>query len=358
MNQLLPMIAVNQDYPIQKKEGFIESVHLLRGLAAVLVLIDHTFGWIDLGRFSALIQPIDGHGRAGVVIFFIISGFILPYSMKPGYKIKHYITFILKRLVRLDPVYISALIFSAALLYAKTRIASGGEPWTPTVGQVLAHLMYLIPFTDYSWINEVFWTLGIEFQFYILLGFFFPLIIKNLETRNSYWLCCICLGLSLMSVKFGAELAKWGFTIVPYASLFLLGILAFGYHIKKLNKVKFYVTGSLLLFLYMVNPIGDFYESAIAALTMLIILFWSAPKLKIRFLGTISYSLYVVHYPITAFINGNVANKLIESGSVWASFPWIFPLASLVFSFAAAYLLYALIEVPTIRLSRSIKYAH
>ncbi|NEO67281.1 MAG: hypothetical protein F6J98_45795 [Moorea sp. SIO4G2] len=44
------------------KQGFLESIHLMRGLAAALVLIDHTFGWIDLGILSAVIAPIDGHG--------------------------------------------------------------------------------------------------------------------------------------------------------------------------------------------------------------------------------------------------------------------------------------------------------
>jgi peptidoglycan/LPS O-acetylase OafA/YrhL len=91
--------------------------------------------------------------------------------------------------------------------------------------------------------------------------------------------------------------------------------------LKKLNKVEFYVTSSLLLFLYRVNLIGNLYESAIAPLTILVILFWSAPKLKVRFLGTISYSLYIIHYPIAALINGNIASKLIESRGMWISIP-------------------------------------
>lgn len=43
--------------PLKNKKGFLESIHLIRGIAALLVLIDHTFGWIDLGSISIFIKP-------------------------------------------------------------------------------------------------------------------------------------------------------------------------------------------------------------------------------------------------------------------------------------------------------------
>lgn len=353
----LPTTMPSTQLPLASgKKQFIESIHLLRGIAAVLVLIDHTFGWIDLGWGSLLIGPIDGHGRTGVVMFFIISGFVLPYSMKPTYRLKHYFTFIIKRLLRLDPVYIVALLLSATLLYTKTRIASGGDPWTPSVGQLSSHLLYLVPFTPYSWINEVFWTLGIEFQFYTIVGLLLPFIRESLE-KHSRWFCCVCVGLSLFSLGFSAIAADMGFTILPYISLFSLGIVGYGYYTKKLDRADFLVTSTLLIILYSLNAVGDASEGFIAAATLLLILFWSAPKLKIRMLGTISYSLYVVHYPIVTFINGNVGKTLIEQGGIWSSMPWIFPISSLIFSLAAAYWLYVLVEVPAIRLSKMIKYS-
>lgn len=356
MTQLPATLSSTQPPLASGKKKFIESIHLLRGLAAVLVLVDHTFGWIDLGWGSMLIQPIDGHGQAGVVMFFIISGFVLPYSMKSTYRLKHYLTFITKRLLRLDPVYIIALLFSAALLYIKTRIATGGEPWTPSIGQLSSHFLYLVPFTPHRWINEVFWTLGIEFQFYIIVGLLLPLIRQSLE-KHSRWFCCICVVLSLLSLGFGATAADVGFTIVPYVSLFSLGVVGYGCYMKKVSKIDFFVTSTLLIILYSLNPVGDVSKGIIAATTLLLILFWSAPKLKIRMLGTISYSLYVVHYPIVTFINGNIGRTLIERGGVWSSIPWVFPISSIIVSLVAAYLLYTLVEVPAIRLSKAVKYS-
>ncbi len=129
----LKLTQINK--PEHHKQGFLESIHLMRGLAAALVLIDHTFGWIDLGILSILIAPIDGHGQVGVTIFFVISGFILPYSMLSKYKLKHYTTFIVKRLIRLDPVYFVAILFSILLLFIKTRLSANGVPWELDWGQ-------------------------------------------------------------------------------------------------------------------------------------------------------------------------------------------------------------------------------
>ena len=340
-----------------EKRGFIESIHLLRGFAAILVLLDHTFGWNDLGWGSLLVQPVDGHGEVGVVMFFIISGFVLPYSMKPSYRVKHYFIFIAKRLVRLDPVYLVALLFSAALLYAKTWIATGGEAWVPSIGQALAHFMYLLPFTPYTWFNEVFWTLGVEFQFYVLSGLLLPFVKKSLENHSRYF-CAACLILAALVIPFGPAVAKFGFVIVPYATLFLIGIVGYGYYVNHLSKNECFVTSSLLILFYSISEKGDLWEGGIAAATIFLILFWTAPKLRVRAFGTISYSLYVIHYPITTFINGNVGRTLTERGGLWPSVPWIFPLASIVFSLAAAYLLYTLVEVPTIRWSKKITYTN
>ncbi|NEO36148.1 MAG: acyltransferase [Moorea sp. SIOASIH] len=337
------------------KQGFLESIHLMRGLAAALVLIDHTFGWIDLGILSAVIAPIDGHGQVGVTIFFVISGFILPYSMLSKYKLKHYTTFIAKRLIRLDPVYYVAILFSILLLYVKTRLSANGVPWELDWGQLFAHFLYFIPFTNYKWLNEAFWTLGIEFQFYLLLGLIFPLI-KYAIREHSRLFCILSILLAILALNLSALAAGIGFKIVPYLALFILGILSFGYYIKWLKTSDFWVTSFLVVIIYSLSPAGDVSKSLVAAISVLAIIFWQAPVIKLRFLGTISYSLYVIHYPITAFINGNVGKTLVEKGGIWSSIPWIFPMASLSISLLAAWMMYLLIEVPTMKLAKKIRY--
>ncbi len=63
----------------EPKSGNIQSIQLLRGIAAFMVLLNHGYGVKALPdsafKYSFL------YGSTGVNIFFIISGFIIPYSM-------------------------------------------------------------------------------------------------------------------------------------------------------------------------------------------------------------------------------------------------------------------------------------
>ncbi|MBD2445267.1 acyltransferase [Dolichospermum sp. FACHB-1091] len=342
--------------PLKNKKGFLESIHLIRGIAALLVLIDHTFGWIDLGSISIFIKPFDGHGQLAVTAFFVISGFILPYSMYPIYRLRHYPTFIIKRLIRLDPVYLSALLFSIVISFVKAQFATRGEPWNLSFGGILAHMLYMVPFTKYKWMNEVFWTLGIEFQFYVVLGLAFPLLKLLIDKHKKTWLYLIIITLSVISIFIGDEGTKLGFVICSYVPLFMIGLVGFLYYINFCDRIAF-ITLLLLLFnIYIFSPMGSLEKSLVALLTILLIVLWKAPLIKVRFFGTISYSLYVIHYPITSLINGNIGKKLVAESDFWAAIPWIFPLSSLIISLSASFLLYRLVELPSMNLAKRIQY--
>ncbi len=117
------------------------------------------------------------YGWLGVEAFFVISGFIIPYSMyQQRYRVhRHLFTFMMKRIVRLDPPYFVAIALSVILWYASTLLPDfGGSNPTVSLPQLLAHVGYLNAFLGYEWLNPVFWTLAIEFQFYLFVAFFFP----------------------------------------------------------------------------------------------------------------------------------------------------------------------------------------
>ena len=55
-------------------------------------------------------------GWAGVEVFFVISGFIIPFTLwQSGYRLKNYARFILKRIIRLDPPYLLSILLAIAL---------------------------------------------------------------------------------------------------------------------------------------------------------------------------------------------------------------------------------------------------
>jgi peptidoglycan/LPS O-acetylase OafA/YrhL len=107
------------------------------------------------------------YGQQGVAVFFVISGFIIPYSLwNSNYERKNFFKYIFKRLVRIDPPYLMVLLI--CLLFGSIY-----NLYQFDFLKVIFHLAYLIPFSNYDWYQSVFWTLGLEFQFYILIGLLF-----------------------------------------------------------------------------------------------------------------------------------------------------------------------------------------
>ncbi len=154
--------------PVEKGRTIL-GIQYLRGLAALGVVLCH-YG-SDLKSYPKL-SKVFGFGQTGVHVFFLISGFIIVYSLiRANYKPRKFLTFLLKRSIRIDPSYIVTILLTIALFRILSFITTfKGETLSFIPGQFLAHLFYIVPFTQYPFYNHVFWTLGVEFQFYLLIG--------------------------------------------------------------------------------------------------------------------------------------------------------------------------------------------
>jgi len=108
----------------------------------------------------------------GVLVFFFISGFIIVYSLeKSGSKPNQFFTFLIKRSIRIDPPYWAVIALYIALGFFLNNLSSyHGKHLELIPGQVIAHILYAVPLAEYQFYNHIFWTLSVEFQFYILIG--------------------------------------------------------------------------------------------------------------------------------------------------------------------------------------------
>lgn len=72
---------------------------------------------------------------------------------------------------------------------------TGTDHWFShlTVRQLLANFTFLVPFTGQIWVNGVFWTLAIEFQYNLLLAMLFPIMVRSLPAALtvSFGLCAV-----------------------------------------------------------------------------------------------------------------------------------------------------------------------
>lgn len=323
----------------------VSSVHYLRAVAALSVTLHHAV--------SAAGGSVPGLAGFGVDIFFVVSGFIIPYSMWLGsYRVSGYARFVAKRLIRLEPAYIASLALSVALAYAAALhpLFKGNAP-DFTAPQLLAHLFYLIPMTEHDWVNPVYWTLAYEFAFYLTIGALFPLCIRSGLLFATTALACLT-AVSL-AVGEGVEVHRLG--------LFFFGLAAFRTFSGLDSPGALALNLGLGCLFMFCNPhaLNSAVLAPVAATSMvgLVTALWlllpvRRPSRSILFLSHISYSLYLLHAPIGNRVV-HIGERLIpgtlgEAGAV---------AASLAASIAAAYVWYRLFELPGIRLSKRLTHA-
>ena len=146
-----------------------------RAVACLLVLFHHTGFWLRCG-------PVAVWGFTGVHLFFVLSGYLLfrPFGqimrMDAPFGFKR---FYLRRLLRIYPAYLLALVAFTAVRYA-SRL----HP--PSVHDMVTHLLFAFNSADqreFFGINAAFWTLAIEAQFYLLLPLLAFLVYRALGRR-------------------------------------------------------------------------------------------------------------------------------------------------------------------------------
>ena len=320
------------------KESDIISIQYLRGLAALGVVFCH-YGY-NLAAYPR-ISAIFKFGRSGVDVFFLISGFIIVYSLIiKNYNPTQFFKFLLKRSIRIDPSYYAVVILTLLfwrIVYIITAFLPDRINFVPA--QFIAHLLYYIPFTKYPFYNHIFWTLSIEFQFYLIIGVFYFLV--DSQIYRHIFLIVFC-ALSLVPVPNSDNI------IFTYSPIFSLGI-SLVYFYKQRNLMNGLLPMCLLpLIWYKFGP-GIL---CLLLISCIVILFFKIRIKPLNSLGNISYSLYLTHYLTMAV----VLIAMNHLHVVVANHQLLCLLCEVPIACAAANIFYWLIEKPSIMLSKRINY--
>jgi peptidoglycan/LPS O-acetylase OafA/YrhL len=147
------------------------TIDALRGAAALGVVLHHASSVIGAtpSTIEGIVRGALWFGRYGVWLFFVISGFCIHYrwavAARDGCAAPpDFLGFWRRRIRRLYPPYLVALLVFVLLRF-------GGEWTTPHAMRAIGlHLLMLhnLDVSTVSSINEVFWTLAIEEQLYLL----------------------------------------------------------------------------------------------------------------------------------------------------------------------------------------------
>jgi peptidoglycan/LPS O-acetylase OafA/YrhL len=327
--------------PMPPPSGRVATVDALRGIASLSVAWFH-FTNANPALAPGIVKTSGSYGWLGVYIFFVISGFVIPYSLeKANYGYRQFWSFLSKRIVRLDPPYFANMAFILALAFVVPLVPGfrGPQPHF-TASQLLSHVAYLNSVVGKTWINPVYWSLGIEFQYYLLIGLIFPMLCASRVAIRM---------LTMLSLLVPGFFVPGGSLLFVHLPLFVAGILTYQYKVGRLSKGCYF--GGLAV-TAMVTGFGPGVVIAVTcAITSLVIAFVGFGGRILTWLGSISYSLYLMHVPI--------GGKIVDLGTRFRHgefVPSLFLIAAIGASIFSAWVLYRLVECPSQRLSSRISY--
>lgn len=316
----------------------IPAIQYLRGLAALAVVFCH-YG-SDLPKYRTL-GHIFGYGQLGVHVFFMISGFVIVYALvNNNYHPEYFFRFLLKRSARIDPPYFAAIaltLITFQLLKFLPGFRGSSIPLIP--GQLLAHVFYVVPFTRWEFYNHLFWTLGVEFQFYMVIGLLYFLN-AGIKFRLMFLL--------VFSLSAFVQIQNGYYFVFNYAPIFAAGMALMHYYTekKRLYLLSFMVS-MILVYIHF-----DLTICLLICAAAVAVIYVDLQIRVLHFLGSISYSLYITHALVFIYTTGVL--KKLGVGLDTMVLPVLFfkILAAILF----ACIFYWLIERPAINLSKKLAY--
>ena len=211
-----------------------------------------------------------------------------------------------------------------------------------TPENLIRNFLFLYDGISPNWINGVFWTLALEFQFYIVIGLLF----------NALFNSRVMVGIAVFAVMSAMWFLPWHTSYPYYNSLFALGGVTLLYYKRRIELLPFLV--SLALFFVITCLIADFQQASFGLGTALVIAFVKMRSSFFSFFGKISFSLYLTHVLVgstTEFLLAKVFRPTTELGQILGI------LIITAVACAAAYIYYLTVEQPALRLIKKLKSA-
>lgn len=325
----------------KENKTFYTGIDTWRGIAALMVCVYHfslyqnNFGMLfPPGHW---IQEVGKHGYLGVYVFFVISGFVIPLAMHKGaYQYSKFLRFISKRSLRIEPPYLATIFLTLAMSYCFAKL--WGLDFAIDIKQLFANAFYLVPFIEGTeWYNIIFWTLAIEFQFYLLCALIFPLWVYG-----SRWIR----HLSFIAFLLSAIWVTDNRFVLFYSALFGFGTALFLFRSGFINRFE------LLLYALLCGGLlytGNTHEIMLTACIAFLLL--CLPDFNFGLgtrLGKISYSLYLTHG-----LSGSIFLMFTYKGIY--EFSELLFIGALLISVVFALVFNLIVEKPSQKVSQKIK---
>jgi len=300
----------------------LASLDGLRGLAVLFVVFSHIS---NEGLYLHSALNFSGSGKYGVFLFFVLSAFLLSgqFFQKPAeqlYNRQIWLNYAFRRILRIFPLYTLALVGTTAL-------------------NNFFH-------TDFSWLDVgrhlilqdgkgIYWTIPVEFKYYMLLPVAVFFLHRFLRTHIWQGISCIFMIMTVAAWQWPSPQSEMNdIRLSPYLVIFLSGTLTALLHIRLQTieirgrrwllamEITAFIAFAAILFTvpHWWNTLTgntiehSHFHSSYLLYGMLWSIFilahlhghgffrWFLSLKPMRMIGTVSFSIYLLHLPVILLI--------------------------------------------------------
>lgn len=320
----------------------------LRGVAAIMVVIFHLFETFTGGNH--LVQIIN-HGYLAVDFFFVLSGFVIGYAYDDRWNKMTLMDFFKRRLIRLHPMIIAGMVIGAIGFYYSASpivfpLINGVPFWKLILITLIGFTLLPVPtsFDIRGWaemhpLNGPAWSLFFEYVANLLYALFIRKFSKKALSVLVFIAGCALIHLAVTGPN-GDVIGGWsleptqlkiGLTRLMFP--FFAGLLLS--RIVKPGKIKnAFLWCSLMVIIILSFPriggsenlwMNGLYDSfSIIFIFPLIVYIGASGEVNgkytskiCRFLGDISYPIYIIHYPLIYIFTAWVVDNSVPMNSAW-----------------------------------------
>lgn len=296
--------------------GRSPSVDALKAIAAQLIVLHHLalYGPMSdtVHDFApGLIDWLANHARLAVQVFLVVGGFLAARSLaaRSNAPIGNPVLLVWKRYCRLVIPFMAAIMLAVACAaIARAVLPLDSTPTAPKLLQLIAHLLLIQNLLGLEALSAGVWYVAIDFQLYALLVVLHWLAQRASAAKHRPLTMALVSALAIASLFHFNRISDWDDWALYFFGAYAMGALAFWAGDSRhpaawLALIAAGATAALIL---------DFRIRIVVALFTAVLLgltFRPVRQLPSKLaqplvlLGDISYSVFLVHYPVCLVVN-------------------------------------------------------
>lgn len=290
-------------------------VDALKAIASQLIVLHHLAFYGPMSDYALPLAPdlipwLYDNARIAVQVFLVIGGFLAAQTLAPDGSLtgKPVVRLIWRRYLKLVLPYLGALLLAIALsAIARNLVDNEAIPEAPTLARFLAHLFLLQGILGYDGLSAGVWYVAIDFQLYASL-LLILWVVQRILPRTPAAGRVLVIVLLIASLFYFNRDDGWDNWAIYFFGAYGLGATVY-WNVRR-EEAPLWL--GLIAILVIAALMVDFRSRIVVALCVAIVLgvaryrgfieTWPRSRL-IAGLGRISYSVFLVHFPVCLIIN-------------------------------------------------------